>query len=449
MSLVLILIFFPILSYAAGGFEKPVLWSAKAAQHGGAYASAVSGAEALLFNPAALISEEKKEFHFGISAASGTTESPIVENNKTVKTFSGPVTPLGVMYAQKLDEKQSIGIGIYSIGGLDVGFNKVDLSSQGAEFNNYKPDVFGRLSVLELGLGYARKINSNLSLGATLRQHYASGGFSQLQVSQAKGLGGMGIPDGTVLAISKGEFDDLKGYSLGSYFLGAKYISDDQKTGVALTYRSQVDFDLKTKGSGEIVYSGTGAAVSGATAGQVNQMTGNQTTISSSIPEAWTISGFHNVTQNNTAHFEYTWTEYSHNKKLAIDGKLTNPVDNTTSAVSDVNLNWHDMHDFKFGWTNTSIESWIFGGGYSLTLPVTNEDYAGPTFAAPGNYQHFYAGLGKAFTNFRVDAAYEYYFGSGSGKTERIETANTVSPSVEGQHATRAYAFFLSMSYYL
>jgi long-subunit fatty acid transport protein len=449
MFLLFSLLVFSATTWAAGGFEKPVLWSASAAQHGGAYVSAVNGAEALLFNPAGLIAENKKEFHLGISAASGSTESPIVENKKTVKTFSGPVTPLGLMYAQQLDTKQAIGIGIYSIGGLDVGFNKVDLSSQGEEFNNYKPDVFGRLSVLELGLGYSRKINSNLSFGGTLRQHYASGGFSQLQVSQAKGLGGFGIPDGTVLAVSKGEFDDLKGYSIGSYLLGAKYLSDDRKTGVALTYRSQVDFDLKTKGSGEIVYSASGSAVSGATAGEVNQMAGNQTTISSSIPEAWTISGFRKITQNNTAHFEYTWTEYSHNKKLAIDGNLTNPVDNTTTAVSDMNLNWHDMQDFKFGWTNTSIDSWILGGGYSITLPVTNKDYAGPTFAAPGNYQHFYVGLGKAFTNFRVDAAYEYYFGAHSGKTERIETANTVSPSVEGLHATKAYAFFFSMSYYL
>ena len=449
MLLLPIVLLFPFLSFAAGGFEKPVLWSAKAAQHGGAYASAVVGAEGILFNPAALASEHKNEYHLGLSAASGGTESPIVENNNTVKTYSGPVTPIGLMYAHQLDDKQSLGLGVYSIGGLDVGFKDVDLSSLGGDFDDYKPKIFGKLGVMELGLSYAKKINKNFSLGVTLRQHYASGGFSQLQVSEAKGLGGMGIPDGTVLAVSKGQFDDLKGFSYGSYLLGGKYLSDDQKTGVALTYRSQVDFTLRTKGSGEIVYSATGAAVSGATAGEVNRMTGNQTSISSSMPEAWTISGFRKINQNNTAHVEYTWTEYSNNQELAIDGNLKNPVDNTTSAVSDVNLNWHDMHDFKVGWTNTSIESWILGGGYSLTLPVTNKNYAGPTFAAPANYQHFYAGLGKRFTNFRIDAAYEYYFGSRSGKTERIETDNTVGPSVEGKHATKAYAFFLSMSYYL
>lgn len=436
-------------SFAAGGFEKPVLWSARAVQHGGAYSSSVSGAEALFFNPASLKSEHKQEWHLGISAAAGTSKAPLIEDQKEETTFSGPVTPLGIMYGHQLNDREAVAIGLYSVGGLDVGFDDVKLSSLGNEFGNYRPDIFGRLAIIELGLGYGREINENFSAGISLRQNYARGGFSQVQVSRARGLGGFGIPDDTVLAVSRGEFDDLEGFSLGNYLLGVKYLSDAKTEAVSITYRSRLLMELKTKAKGEVVYSNAGAAVSGANAGQVYRLQGSQTTISSTCPEAWTVSAFKQVSTNNKAHFEYTWTEYSDNSELSLDGKLTNPVDGTTTPVPDVNLQWHDLHDFKFGWTNTSVEKWILGGGYSISLPVTDKKHTGPTFAAPANYHHLYFGAGRAFSTFRVDSGLEYYFAQGTGKSQRIDSANQYSPSIGGDFETRAYAFFLSTSWYL
>ena len=117
------------------------------------------------------------------------------------------------------------------------------------------------------------------------------------------------------------------------------------------------------------------------------------------------------MTKENKLALEYTWTEYSSNERLHINGALRNPVDGSTTDIADVTLRWHDMHDFKFGWVNTSIESWTLGGGYSLTLPVTDRKNTGPTFAGPGNFHHFYAGAGKEFQSFRIDGGVEYYFG--------------------------------------
>ncbi len=435
-------------SFAAGGFEKPVLWSARSAQHGGAYASSVKGPEALLFNPASLKSDDKKELYFGISAAAGSSTAPLLTDNE-VTTFSGPVTPLSIMYAQSISSTESLGIGLYGLGGLDCGFNNVNLNSFGSEFSSYRPDIYGRLSVLEFGLGYAKNLNDNFSLGVTLRQHIARGGFAQASASRSEGLGGMGIPDGTLLAISRGEFKDLKGMAFGAYTLGMNFLSDDKRGGVSVVYRSRVIFDLKSKSSGEVVYSNAGAAASGATAGRINKLSGNNSTISSSFPEAWTLSGFREMFTDNRLHLEYTWTEYSSNDYLSINGRLTNPVDGTTSSVPDVNLNWKDLHDFKIGWTNQSVEDWIFGGGYSLSLPVTDRSATGPTFAAPAPYHHFYLGLGKKYKKFRMDFAYENYFANGAGKSEEIHSTNQFSPSVSGNYETRAYAFFGSINYYL
>lgn len=434
---------FSSLTFAAGGFEKPVLWSARAAQHGGAYVSSVEGAEALYFNPASIISADRKQFHAGMAAVSGTVKAPVVNEREKV-SFAGPVTPLGMMYSQEISEREAMAVGLYSIGGLDSSFKDVDLTSQGAEFANFRPDIYGRLAVIELGLGYSRKMNENISLGGTLRNHIARAGFSQVQVSQAQGLGGFGIPDGTVLAISQGEFKDLEGSALGAYMLAGNYQNDKKDQGVSVVYRSKVAFTLETKGKGKVVYSNAGAAASGANAGQVYKLSGNNTKISSGIPEAWTASYFKKFTPTEKLSLEYTWTEYSDNQKLGIKGSLTNPVDGSTTAVPDVPLKWKDMHDFKIGWTSTSIESWTIGGGYSLTLPVTEKKHTGPTFAVPGNYHHLYAGAGKAFTDWRIDSGVEYYYGQGRGSTKRIEGANQVTPSVKGQYETEAYAFYLS-----
>ena len=440
---------FSLSAYATGGFEKSTLWSARAAQHGGAYASSVSGPEALFFNPASLMSENKKEIHFGIGASSGTIEAPIIENNEQVKSFCGPVTPAGVMYSQRISEMEAIGVGLYSVGGLSSGFDDVNLSSLGSEFNSFRPDIYGRLSVFELGLGYSRKLSSNFSLGGTLRSHLADGGFSQVQVTEARGLSGMGIPDGTVLAVSNGEFKDLQGSSFGSYTLGANFLNSKKDFGLSLVYRSQVNLSLEAKGKGKIVYSNTGAMATGANAGQVYSLSGNKSTIASSLPEAWTLSLFKAIGASNKFHFEYTWAEYSHNRQLDIDAELTNPVDSSTTKIPNVNLKWHDLNEFKFGWTNHSFENWIIGGGYSLTLPVTNRNASGPTFATPANYHNLFLGVGKKFEKFRIDGAYENYFSSGSGKTEEVASGNQASPSVKGDYSSRCYSFIASVTYFL
>lgn len=436
-------------SWATGGFEKSTLWSARAAYHGGAYASSVKGSEALVFNPAELSSDHGNEISFGLGAASGDLSGPIVKSGEKVKAFSGPVIPLGVTYAKNLSEKDALGVGVYAVGGLSTGFKDIDLKSRGSEFSSFRPDAYGRLSIIELGLGYSRKLNSNFSVGGTIRNHYAEGGFSQVQVTEAQGLGGSGIPDGTVLAISNGEFETLKGHSLGAFTLGASYQPDDSSLGASVVYRSRVDYSLEGKSQGKIAYSNTGAAVTGATAGEVYELAGRNSTVESSLPEAWTVSLFRKIGEKNTAHFEYTFVEYSKNERLSIDSSLRNSVDGSTSDVPDVPLKWKDLHEFKLGWTNTALENWIIGGGYSLSLPVTNKSAAGATFAPPGNFHNFFLGAGYQFSRFRIDAAYENYFSSGDGKTAGSSSGNQASPPIEGEFSSWCYSFIGSFTYFL
>lgn len=188
-------------AFAAGGFEKPVLWSAKAAQRGGAYTSSVTGAEALYFNPAGLIQAEKKEFSGALSVASNTLGAAIIEDNQTVTNTPFPVTPVAIMYAQQIDAQSAFGLGFYTVGGLNVGFDNVNLEALGTEFSGFKPDAFAKMMMMEVGLGYARKLNSNLTLGATLRADYVRADIGDIQVIRA--------PDDTVLAVNEVAFEEI------------------------------------------------------------------------------------------------------------------------------------------------------------------------------------------------------------------------------------------------
>lgn len=420
--------------FAAGGFEKPVLWSARAAQRAGAYSAEVSGAEALVFNPAGMIQSQKKELGLGISAAFTTYSAAVVENNKEVSNTPPPVTPPAFTYAQQIDSKSAVGVGLYASGGLNVAFDDVHLEGLDSNFASFRPDVYAKLNMLQLGVGYARQLNSNLSVGAALRGDYIWGSFGETQVIS---LGG------NLAAVNYGEFKDLKGFGSPSILLGAKYLTDDKKTGLGLTYRSKTTYRMESKFSGNIVYTAFGAGATGQNAGQVYDVTGTNSDVETSLPQALTASIYRKVTDHNTAYFEYTWTEYSDNRAVKIDGKATTPGLGTTE-IPDHDFKWKDMHDFKFGWTNTSIESWILGGGYSLTLPVTKKNYAGATTTPAGNYHHFYAGAGKMFEKYRVDGAFEYYFSKGKGKSVALPNV----PSIEGTSEASAYAISLSTSYY-
>ena len=422
--------------FAAGAFEKPVLWSARASQRAGAYSAEVKGAEALVFNPAGLIQAEKNEMSFGAAVVQTTYKAALVQDDVEKTNTPAPVTPVAFTYARQLDSKNAIGAGLYASGGINVGYDDVNLTGLGSDFTNFRPDIYAKLNMLELGFGYAHQFNDNLTLGGAIRADYIFGEFNEVQVLKS---------GGTVLGVAEGGFDNIKGYGLPALLLGAKYLTDDKKNGFGLTYRMKMTYKMRSEFQGNIVYSaaGSGAITGGmATPGQVYKLDGTHSDLETSLPQAATASYFRRLNENNTFYFEYTWTQYSDNRVLKIDGKM--PQGPTNVAIPDHIFKWHDMHDFKIALTNTSIEKWILGGGYSFTLPVTDKDNAGATNAPPGNYHHFYFGAGRMFTNFRIDGALEHYFSEGDGKS----TALPNIPAIQGTSAASAYAVSLSSSFY-
>lgn len=442
----LLFLLFPATVLAAGGYEKPSLWSAEAVSLGGAMVAHTRDSQALYFNPAGL-DGNSWSFHFAL--ADGSSAAPVVPNQSETTSSSAPIPLAGLLYTKKINERFSFGAGLYALGGNDVSHPKVSFAQVDSSFADYAPDVYGKLSALEFAVGGAWRVNPKLRLGIALRAQMVNGSFAQAQVSEARNLGGFGIPDGTILAASGAEIEDIKGTYFGSCKLGAQY-DLSSKTQLGISYRSAVDMKLKGDAQGEIVYTAAGAAAVGANAGQTYALRGGSTNVESSFPQALTMGVAHSLENNWVMHAEYGWTEYAANRALKLDGNLTNTADNSVNALEDSPLRWHSMHDFKLGLA-IPAETLLWRAGYALTLPVSDRDFAGSTTAAPGIYHHVAGGFGKRIKLFKHDAqwdnALEFYYGEGNGKTPQAVTSTSAALRAQGTWRTQAWALFSGLSF--
>lgn len=440
----LLILMLPTLSFAAGGYEKPALWSARAASLGGAVGSQ-TGADSLYFNPAGLTSNQLN-LHY--AQYKGYLRSDLTENNRET-TNNIPLHVGGLLSSFSLSDKVTVGFGIYGLAGLDTSYDNINFGKNDASLNSYVKDNYGKLSVLEFALGSSIKINNNLRIGVSLRGQQAQAQMKETALIRAKGLSGFGISDGSVIAATTSEFKNMKGSSIGSYKIGLQYESNDKTYGLGLSYRSPVKIRVKGNLSGDIVYNNpTIAGMYGATAGQVYQQKGKNGSLESSVPQQITLD-FHKFLSNKWLLLGgVNWTEYSSNKELKVGGTLTNPVTNTATNLSAIKENKHDMYDFKTGLQYEYDSNKFLRTGFTYTNAVTNKDYAAATSAPPSEYTHYSVGWGSLLSEkWTVDLALEYYTSSGNGKKKETPLdANSYIAGTNSDYDSKVYVGFLSLS---
>jgi len=385
------------------------------------------------------VQDQKNDASVGVGVFSAVTRQPArTENDGTSR--GGSIIIPGVTYAYQIDQNQAIGLGLYGVAGTGSKYNDLNFNNMGSELSNFRPDSYALLQVIELGLGYARKINSNFTAGITLQAHKNQGKLAVVAP----------LYSGTTpIAITATQYDTINGSDIGNYKLGLKYENDAKTFGAGLTYQSKIMFKGTSDTSGQVVYSNAGAgATPGATAGQVYHMRAGDSNFTTQIPESVKVSSYLEVLPKNKLSLEYSWTKYSNNKKISIDSRLTNPVSGQVIDVPDSNQKWSDLHDIRIGWTNTAFESWTFGGGYSHSSAVTNRNYSTINFLPPGEFHHIYLGGGKAIENWRLDAAYEYVYSRSTGHSEATTAGPLNTPSVGGTWDFKGHVFLASGSYY-
>jgi long-subunit fatty acid transport protein len=445
--------------FAAGGFEKPSLWSAKASALGGAYGSSVKGADSIFFNPAGLGGSQ--DFQLQTALIGGYVSGSVTQSNEMIKGDDSVMPTGGVFASKKINDKIAIGFGVYGIAGLDSRYNSVGYGSIDPDFAGYKRDYYSKLAVMEYSVGGSYAVSSNLKLGAAIRAQSVKSSFSQSSISVADGLTGYGIADGTPISVSNVELKNLKQNKFGSFKLGAQWESDSKNVGVGVTYRSQVDFTVKGQSGGDMVYTATGSALVSAltanavnpVAGQVYGLDGSDTSVASTLPAQLTLDTHMKVSTADTVFIGYNFTQYSKNKELVITGSVVDTsLTATTTPITNTVLHWKDMHDFKVGYAHDVSETLQLRTGFAYTTPVTDKNLAGPTFCPPTGTKQVAVGFGKLLSlngsnNISLDMTAEYYWSSASGAAPGSVDQNLRTPDINGTYAVKAWSLFTGVTF--
>jgi long-subunit fatty acid transport protein len=434
----------PTLSFGAGGYEKPALWSAKAASMGGAVGSQ-TGADSLYFNPAGLVANQLN-LHY--AQYKGYLSADITDKNRET-TNNIPINVGGILSSFAITDKVTVGFGIYGLAGLNTSYDKINFGKNDSSLNSYVRDNYGRLSILEFALGSSYVINKNFRIGLSVRGQQAEAQMKETALIRAKGLGGAGISDGSIIVATTSQFDKMKGSSFGSYKLGIQYDSDDKNYGIGVSYRSPVKIKVEGKLSGDIVYTNpTIAGMYGATTGQVYNQKGKNGSLESSVPQQVSLDMHKFLSKKILLLGGINWTQYSKNKELKVGGTLTNPVTNTDTILSAMKEKKHDMYDFKTGLQYEYDSNKFIRTGFTYTNAVTNKNYAAATSAPPSNYTHYSIGWGSNLSKqWTIDLAAEYYTSSGRGsKKETTLDANSYIAGTTSDYDSKVYVGFLSLS---
>src|SRR5262245_49175285 len=96
------------------GYEKSIMFGARAAGTAGIAVPNATGSEALYYNPAGLVADQiTQDASFNISPTIIEFKGPI-NNNNDVETSNRMVfTPFGLMYAKTLSDRFGFGVGGY------------------------------------------------------------------------------------------------------------------------------------------------------------------------------------------------------------------------------------------------------------------------------------------------------------------------------------------------
>lgn len=266
------------------------------------------------------------------------------------------------------DNPWTIGLGVFSQGGL------------GTEFNNLKT-AFGTTDQTFSSLAYAKvtpsvayQINDQLSLGAALNVGYAA---MEMKF----------FPNTVVPGVFYGmNMQDVYGFGYG-FKAGAQYKVTDMVT-LGLVYTSESDLELN---HGQMTFASLG--------------TYNATVEGFKWPQSVGAGVAVRPTSRLLLDLDLTWVNWKSMGVLDIKTNAPGPL-------SDIRLdmNWRDQVVLALGAAYKLTDSWTLRAGYNYGNNPIPAGTLSPLFPAIPEH-HLTAGLGyKVNELFSVDAGYEHAF---------------------------------------
>jgi long-chain fatty acid transport protein len=400
----------------AAGFEKSVMWGAESAGKAGIAAPYIQGSDAIYFNPAGLVTAKPgQSLGVNVSPTSAQFEGVINNTNDKVSSDRSLTFPFGLTYGYS-EADWGIGVGAFVSGGNNVEYKDVSFGP------GYKPSVKTMIQLIELSAGGAYRVNDKLKLGLGWRVAMAQADFAFVTRTS------------TPTVVANTTLSGLKDTQALAFRAGAQYKLDDA-TELGLTFRSEVNFDVKGKAQATAFSSASGAVVA---TGAENDATAHTT-----FPMMIALSGLHHLNENWDLLAQYDWIQYSRVGELVVDSTTFATTGNQTRLKTD----WRDQHTIRLAAEYKT--PWPVRFGYIYSTAVTNPDYARPTFTAPGPGQAISVGTGRAFGNdLRVDGALEYTWAKGEVTGQAASGTSTAGTDIRnGDYMSSAYVAHLGLTW--
>ncbi|WP_252176792.1 outer membrane protein transport protein [Endozoicomonas sp. 4G] len=406
----------------AGGFEKATFWDAEHSALAGAAVSSVDDSSAILFNPAGMAFAESNDIALHVSPTFNAANGPAQGNNTFIEgeTNFSPVGGLTGLF--KLNDKFTMGYGVYAAGGSAVSYKDVTVGDKfkfvGKEVNPITGDYSTDIKILETGLGLSYRINNNWSVGGTYRLTYATADLNMLATQEIAG---------NKAGASVG-YNEMSGFNTFGVRLGAMYRSDDNRWGWGINYRSEVSIEA----DGDYNYrDGSGATVTGNATAETALPMQISTGIDYQVTPHWTLFG------------EVTYSEYSSNKQIQFTSD-----DVSELAVPAIYTNWQDQYNYRIAAEYTGIENWALRAGYVHTTAVVPEEYAAPTFSTPGGAHTFTVGAGTRILDGKVDLDFAAVYDTVSNDdVEGGGQLTDTTTAYPGKYEASSYSIHASATY--
>jgi len=406
----------------AAGFDKGTMFSGRHSGTANAVTGSVEGSESVFFNPAGLSKSKGTEVSANFSPTFSQFQGVVVQGGAEQKSKTDFSPIFGVFASHALTESFAFGLGVYAAGGTAANYESVDLTPVNASFTSFKPTVKSSLSLIEFSPGIGYSLTPNFHFGAAWRLVAAQGEFSTVNFSS-----GMAIAS---------QVKDLKKTRYNGFRVGAQWNTDDRNTGLGVSWRTPVKFNLDGTSSVQFSSSATGYTV-------VNG-TGGPATVTTTFPSQIALGGYHVVESwNMRVLLDYSWTNYMANRDLELSGSIT--LGSTTLNLDNIAFHWRNQHLAKLGFETADWQDWAWRGGIAYVSQVVPNDHAGATLVAPGGGFSVHGGLGKYLSEktLEVNGSLEYDLIKGTGQSG-VPT-NTAS----GNYTTISYAIHTGVTWHL
>lgn len=316
-------------------------WSAEGVAMGGARMFAENDAANIAYNPASITKVRGEAFKqsavyispHGKYTAYDATGKPIDEGKNVVHAGWAP----GNYYVKQLNDKDWIGIGLFSRFGMISEFERDSKVASNA--------FFSRLNGASLTPTYARKFDNKWSAAVGAEVNYV--GLELQKNSQIPFMGGAATQ-------TKGE-----SWALG-WNAAANY-AFDSKNEIGLVYRSKVTHSMEADFKAYMV---NGMSIKRDAYGKVT------------LPDSWAIGYNHKFDDRTRVELNGTYTKWSTYDALNIDieglGTIASPK------------NWSNGWRYALGVEHKLSDKYTIMGGYAYdesVIPFDGADFIVPTGA--------------------------------------------------------------------